>query len=247
MVRAAVAVGMQGGLAQVRGGALERHRARRAQRVPTVSVLVGDLDVADWYWGQWQRGHETAVVRVAGAESKDVLGAWLASKVVRDALRDAFYEQATRAHAVSRAELCARIAAHAEPQRDALLEQLCAGLEDWTPELVAAAHAASPEPLTRLVRRGFPGALAELDARLPRGLPSLAWRSSRDLVRSAFDGALSTLVALAEAVPRTELAIVVTEEQLAAWEVGARPRIAAFIREGVLRLEPALVAEAQRR
>jgi very-short-patch-repair endonuclease len=229
---------MQGAPVQIRGAALERHRARRAQRVPTVTVLLGEPDVAEWYWARWQRSQQTTTVRVAGAQSKDVLGTWLASKPVCQALREALLEQASRAYEVSRAELWTRIDAHADGQREALHEQLSARLADWPPALIAAALGSSDEALPGLVRRGFPAALGALDARLPRGLPALLWRSSSDLMAKSLDGPFSTLVAIAEAAPRVELALAVTVEQLALWQQGARPRSAALIREGIVRLEP---------
>jgi hypothetical protein len=223
---------------EVQGSVLDWHRARRAQRVPTLTVFVGDAYAAEWYWRRWQGSHETPVVHVAGCTTKDTLGAWLDSKAVRDELSEAFYEQAANAHGASVTELRVRIDAHAPAERERLYEQLSTGMEGWTPTLVAAVLHTTEHALARVVRRGFPGTLAELDGRLRRGLPALLWTASNDLVASAFDGSLSTLVAIAEGVPRVELAIAVTREQLAAWERRAHPRRLALVREGLVRLEP---------
>jgi very-short-patch-repair endonuclease len=229
---------MRGVAAQFQGAALERHRARRAQRVPTVSLLIADPAVGEWYWSEWQRAHDTRVVQALGGALPELLVGWLGARSVREELRAAFERAAAAATGVSVEELCARIAAHAEGQRETLLEQLCASTPGWPLELVAAALSDEDGALPSVALLDFPATLARIDALVPGALPALIVRVRPEMPFNELDQALSALVQVAEAAPGVELAIVLDEYQLSDWESRAEEREAALVREGLLWLEP---------
>ena len=229
---------MRGVAAQIQGAALERHRARRAQRVPTVSVLLGDPVVGEWYWSTWQREHETRVVQVVGGALPELLAGWLGARVVREELCAAFERAAAAATGTTVAELRARIAAHAEGQRGLMVEQLCASTPGWPLELVAAVLSDDAGALPGVALLDFPQTLARVDLLVPGALPALIARLRHEMPFNDLDQALSALVQVAEAAPSVELAIVLTEYQLSDWESRAHDREAAIVREGLLRLEP---------
>ncbi len=57
-------------------GPLDRHAERRRQRVPTVSLLVGAPDVAEWTWRRWQRCSGFSGATVTACDVEGALRQW---------------------------------------------------------------------------------------------------------------------------------------------------------------------------
>lgn len=64
------------------GLVLERHRSRRLQGVPTLSVLIGDDDVARWCWSRWQAAAALPFVCSDAATWHGLLTDWLSPVAV---------------------------------------------------------------------------------------------------------------------------------------------------------------------
>src|SRR5262245_47783735 len=95
----------------IQGLVFERHRSRRAQGVPTLSVLLGDADAAEWVWCRWQRTRGTDVERVRGGDLADMLGDWLAQASVLAALERELLRRGAAARGVSSEEFALTLAA----------------------------------------------------------------------------------------------------------------------------------------
>jgi very-short-patch-repair endonuclease len=138
---------------------------------------------------------------------------------------------------VSVEELCVRVAAHAQSQRDALAERLSRQV-GWSSSLVLCALKDGEEELLGWVSADSSTALAELWAALPSGLPALLARAPENAGSGWFGEAASSLIQIAEAVPRAELAMAATEEDICSWQRGAQPRERSLLGEGLIQLEP---------
>jgi hypothetical protein len=83
--------------------AFERHRRRRAQGVPTVTVNIGDADIAEGCWSEWQRAHGALPSVATGAGPEHILHDWLATPVVRSMFASNFVQHGARTQRVRRA------------------------------------------------------------------------------------------------------------------------------------------------
>ncbi|HWO14803.1 MAG TPA: hypothetical protein VNN80_35110 [Polyangiaceae bacterium] len=149
---------------------LARHRERRARGVPTLSVLVGDVDVAQWCWMRWQRAEASAFVCSNAMSGDAVLGEWLSSS----------------APALS----------------------------------------------------GAPRSLAEIEAATRAALPGLLALPPRSTSSGDLSSLLSTLLRIAETVPRIELACALSEAQFVRWRLEADANELQLVAEGLIGVEP---------
>jgi very-short-patch-repair endonuclease len=201
--------------------------------VPTVSVLLGEQEVWEWAWSRWQRSQRLPCTLARGASREALLREWLCDARTLAAARAALFERAAPALGASSSELEARARAHSAAQQPAFSAQLerASGLDR---ELIQALLEDGAAVLRWLGAdaRALPR-IAEL---LGPRLPALFWCRPEPEPESWLAEACSTLIALAEAVPRAELALALDEADFARWRARAKPREAALLGAGVLRL-----------
>lgn len=222
---------------QLHSAALERHRHRRAQGVPTITVLLGDPEVSEWYWTVWQQSRQTSVTCSSASSLKNTLQDWLSEGALQPAFVEAFFRHAAQVDGVTSQELQARIAAHAASQREALVERT-SRRTGWRPSLVAAALSDDRDALPTLAYTTFPRGLTDICATLSTTLPALLLRPGGNAEPSWFGDSVSMLLRIAEAVPQAEVALAAPESELSRWQKQAQPREAALLREGLLKLQP---------
>lgn len=213
---------------------LSRHRLRRAQGIPTISVLVGAPDVSEWVWESWLRssGRNAASVRAgAGAE---LLTGWLSDACVRQ-------------------RFAARIKEHVAAQVGLAADDYgawLAGMSTWQfDDMVASLvplFGCSETLLISGLKSPDAWAVQGDEARLVTDFASVATQlgeSSPGLLCVCAEGAAAlsselvrALAVIAEAAPHVDFGVV-AGPRLEFLNVGCTGRDAAFLREGVLRLE----------
>ncbi|MBN9687552.1 MULTISPECIES: DUF559 domain-containing protein [unclassified Corallococcus] len=231
--------------------ALDRHGRRRAEGIPTLSVLEGPEALGEALWSQWAARHGLAVVEVSGEDAHEAALGWArALAATRDLGADA--------EALATFSLTAANPRHTPVfrgktahERRVLLDALPppAMLADATwalcRELVMGREAVVPGTLPEAVRTAFaksPGAgLRALHALVPPG--------QAPVVRMAVGEApsyrgLQVGAALSNALPALAVACVVSSEALGAFLAGGETRLKAMVREGVVAVpEPASGAQ----
>jgi very-short-patch-repair endonuclease len=222
----------------IQGLVFERHRSRRDQGVPTLGVLIGDLEATEWVWSRWQRSRERTFACVDAGALAGMLGQWVSSAGVLALLRRELLRRGAAARGVSAEEFALTLAAFVRGRRREGVDEISAWV-DQSPELVGIVAEGDGAGLLAWVLAGFPRALAELDAALLEGLPGLFARVPVTAGPDALDDAGSSLIRIAEAAPRVELAVTVTEAQLAGWRQRADARERHLLGEGLIRIEPA--------
>jgi very-short-patch-repair endonuclease len=222
----------------IHGLVFDRHRSRRAQRVPTLSVLIGDAEAAEWCWSRWQRSRAAAFAAVTGESLAEMLGAWLSKGSVFEALRREILRRGASVRGVSREEFELTLRTFVRGQRREGVDEISAWV-DYSPELVSIVAGGDAEGLLSWALGGFPRSLVEVDRALPDGLPGIFARVSRAPSPSIFDEIVAILIRLAEAVPKVELAMSVTASDLAAWRQRADARKRHLVAEGSIQIEAA--------
>ena len=225
-------------LDHIQGLVLERHRSRRTQGVPTLSVLIGDAEAAEWIWSRWQRSQHRAFACVDGGTLAGMLGQWVSTAAVCAELRREILRRGATARGVSAEEFALTLAAFGRGRRREGVDEISAWLAQ-SPELVSVAAEGDGEALLAWVLAGFPRALTELDGALPAGLPGIFTRVPAAASPDALDDLGASLIRIAESAPRMELAVAVTEAQLAGWRQRADARERHLVGEGLIRIEPA--------
>ena len=229
----------------IQGLVFERHRSRRVQGVPTLSVFIGDAEAAEWVWSRWQRSQSRAFACVAAGALAAMLGQWVSTPAVFAALRREIMRRGAAARGVSAEEFALTLAAFVRGRREGVDE--LSGWVGQSPELVRVAAAGDGAGLLAWVLAGFPRALAELDSALPAGLPGLFARVPAAVSPHVLDDIGASLIRIAEAAPRVELAVAVTEVQLGGWRERADARERHLVGEGLIRIEPAADATGAHR
>src|SRR5260221_12841196 len=103
---------------------LHRHRLRRRQNIPTISVLVGPPSAAEWIWTAWHRASGQRTVVVDGYSEQQVLRAWLADENVQRAISVALRGLVAQRCDVSEEQCDALLASRSPSQLDELLAPL---------------------------------------------------------------------------------------------------------------------------
>ena len=220
------------------GLVLARHRQRRLQGVPTLSVLIGDAEVARWCWSRWQRGSALPFVCLEAGTWDALLGDWLSSGALHAELWRELTARAAAREGVTREELEARFRSHSEGQRQRVIEQLSARL-GWSPALIAAVASEGAQALVDWARQAYPASLSELASVSEVVLPGLLLSAPRAASAGDLCELLDQLLRLSEVLPRLELACALSEAQLVRWRQEADARQLHLIKEGLIRLEPA--------
>jgi very-short-patch-repair endonuclease len=221
----------------IRSTALERHRQRRVQGVPTLSVLLGDPELGAWCWKTWQRERGRSSVITSSGQLEGMLQDWLGNGALRSALLDAIVERAAAASGVSAAEQRARIGAHAAAQTPALVERLSrdSGVHAAT---VGAALCEAEGALPEFVLSGPLERLGEIHAMLGDALPTLLLDSTPEPAMGWLSEACAALIRIAEAVPKLEIALSMSTAYFAAWRKNAPERTLALLRQGRIEVGP---------
>jgi very-short-patch-repair endonuclease len=219
------------------GLVLARHRQRRLQGVPTLSVLIGESEVARWCWTRWQGASALPFVCSEAATWAALLGDWLSNGPLHAELWRELMTRAAVREGVAREELEVRFRSHAEAQRQRVIEQLSARL-GWSTPLISAISSEKAEPLADWVRAGYPASLSELASVSEVVMPGLLLSAPRAASAGELCELLGQLLRLSEVLPRLELACALSEAQLVRWRQEADARQLHLIKEGLIRLEP---------
>jgi very-short-patch-repair endonuclease len=217
---------------------LARHRNRRAQGVPTLSVLIGDVEIAHWCWTRWQSASALPFVCSDAATWDALLADWLSSGALRATLWRELTARVAAREGVTREESEVRFRSHAEGQRQRLIEQASARL-GWSKALIAAIVSEDASALIGWLCSTCPASLSELASVLGAELPGLLLRAPRTATAGELCDLLGNLLRWSEVLPRLELACALTEAQLVRWRQEADARQLHLIKEGLIRLEPA--------
>lgn len=212
-------------------GPLRRHRQRREQGIPTVTVFVGPPGVAEWVWMQWQREspHARAIV-VQGF--RKALHDWLAEPHLLASLLGKIRQRVAALEDVAYAELQSLLASRASVQREALMSRAASELDvpvDWVRHALQG-EAGGPQPTFD------DAAAANLIRKLTGSLPGVLMRI-RGCDTEVVDLA-QMLYGLTERAPELEVALALDDSAIAALEQSASPRIFRSLMEGRIALHP---------
>jgi very-short-patch-repair endonuclease len=225
---------------------LEWHRRRRGQGVPTVTLLVGDADVAEWLWSSWQSasGARSRTIAVPAAREPNdtsrnapararILEEWLSGELVREALRQRFVSRAAARQHTSPEELRARISARSPGELAEFAEREALTLEIPAPIVAGIFQQAS---LAELVNQDFKH-LAPIARLLGGALPPLLVQGS-GAPREQLADTCAALVELVESATAAELALALGPDEYQALTANVPERISALLREGMLKIQP---------
>lgn len=216
---------------------LARHRDRRAQGVPTLSVLVGDVEIACWCWTGYQRASATPFVCSGAASGDAALRDWLSSGALHAALLRELISHGAQQERVTSEAFDARLRSWADGQRERAFEQLSARL-GWSPALIAAVASPGAGAIASWAGDNLARSLAELESVSHTALPGLFVQPPRAASTGELRLLLSTALRIAEAAPRLEIACALTEAQLVRWRQEADLRELQLVGEGLIRVEP---------
>jgi very-short-patch-repair endonuclease len=209
---------------------IERHRQRRAQDVPTVTVLAGDRRVGAWLWHSTPSLGGHASVVASGSERDTVLAQWLGGTELRAALHASILALMANDAGVSTPELVSRKA----------------GRSPWQLEQMAERTAIAHELALSTVRAalGLPPAPAEPASsvlvltqahRLLGIVPPLLV----DPDSASMDGlsrAAMMVTEFAEATPQADVGLLLGDISLDSLRPGIPDRVLTILREGVVHL-----------
>jgi very-short-patch-repair endonuclease len=214
---------------------LERHRRRRSQGVPTITLLLGEPNVADWLWSSWQSasGVRSFTSRAAGSR-RELSARWLSSAGLREAFQRRFRELLAARHAVSLEELEARLGARGPSELREFAEREALGL--GLPRELALAALDRTASLSELVAADLRSMLPALARVLGNQLPALLIQSD-DHDPATFADAACALLEIVEAVPAAEIALAARAAAPKILEGRLPSRLVTLLREGTLRLE----------
>ncbi len=209
---------------------LRRHRRRRQQGVPTVSVLVGPPGVAEWVWSRWQRGMNARSI-VAG-EWEEVLRDWLEEPSLAGDLAAALRDALGELEGVGRAELASLVRGRSPSQLEVLVAHAAQHLrvpDAWVRHALGLAGASAT------LRRAAPRAVARAAQLLGGALPALLVRSRTS---ARVPELAQALFAVTEQTPATELALALDDGAMTALRASAEPRLYTALAEGLIALRP---------
>jgi very-short-patch-repair endonuclease len=213
---------------------LDRHRSRRLSGIPTVSVLLGECDAAEWLWEGWQRAAGRANVSIVGATHVELLRGWLSDEHVRVRVGERIRARAAEFMGLTTAECGARIAGQSSWQFDDLIVSLVPVLGCST-ELVLSAlgrnRVAPSVPETERLVADFAWIAQQLGGSAP-GLLLLVPAGFDTLP----DSVARCLAGIAEAAPSLDFGVA-PGLHFSLTGSGAAPRDVALLREGVLRID----------
>ncbi len=209
---------------------LERHRSRREQAVPTITVLVGPQRSPEWLWRRWQRPAPALVV--TAARGTEVLEQWLGRGAAREEIQRALLDVVAAVIGIPRSDLGGVLAGRSPAQLETLALRAAAHADvdvDWM------RHALALPCSNGLVGAEIPASLGKLLA-LAGQLPPLLVRPTG--ATPALRDVVDTLYRISEEAPRAEVALALDEQALRLLRSGAPPRVIASLMEGLVMLRP---------
>jgi very-short-patch-repair endonuclease len=210
---------------------LDRHRSRRLRGIPTVTVLLGEPEVAEWLWESWQQGSGRANVSVACTTASELMGGWLTDERVRSRIGDRVRARVAESLGISAAECSARIAAQSSWQFDDLLASLVPVL-GCSAEVLASTFEERATPISAL---GSAADFAWVVSQLGDTSPGLLLRDSP--ASNAFsDNLIRVLAGIAEVAPHLDFGVAAGPSLLLAGSESVQREVA-LLREGVLRVD----------
>jgi hypothetical protein len=220
-------------------GPLDRHAERRRQRVPTVSLLVGAPDVAEWTWRRWQRRSGLVGATVTACDVEAALREWALLTHLARPIADWLRGLEADRQSLPVREVNARLSALGGDQRAAFVDAWAREF-DCPAELVSAVLDHDKRGFADALASSFLRGLRLVSRALGQHLPGL-------LVHGGSEGDVdwtrrSVLSALqiAEAAPGLAVAIGVN---MVTWREAFATlpdRDRTLLREGIVRLEPKL-------
>lgn len=209
---------------------LDRHRMRRLQAVPTLTVLLGPPGAAEWLWTR--RHREGPAVLVKAARRAEVLAQWLGHDSAREWVEGALRSAIAEVEGISEEAITSVIGGRSPAQLEGLATR-CAVQKDiplgWVRRAVGLPCAEPDyehEPLEVLGKL-----LALLESPPPLLVrPAATAESLVDVAR--------TLYALTEVAPHAEVALAVDEWSLDVLRSRAPERVSTALWEGLVVLRP---------
>jgi very-short-patch-repair endonuclease len=210
--------------------------------VPTVTLLVGDADVAEWLWSSWQsasgaRSRTTAAAPASAAKPASartrILEEWLSGEFVRETLRQKFLSRAAARQHTTPEELRARIAARSPGELLPFIEREALAVEIPSP---VVAGIFQDHRLPELVDREF-SHLLPIARLLGGALPPLLVQGG-GAAREVLAETGAVLAEIVEATPSAELALALGADDFEALGASVPDRVLALLREGVLKIQP---------
>lgn len=208
---------------------LERHRSRRLQAVPTITVLAGAAGAPEWLWMCWHHANSTAIVKASQAEQ--VLEQWLGQGPVIERIHEALLDRIAGLEGVAREELTGLCAGRSTAQ-----------LEDW------ATHSAAQldvdiDWVRRALRLPTLGPSYRFDRRSLAVLLALAGDPPPLLVRpagspEALVDVVHALYSFSESAPQADIALALDEGALHRLQSILPERIVSVLMEGLIKVRP---------
>jgi very-short-patch-repair endonuclease len=211
-------------------GLLDRHRRRRTQGIPTVTVLQGDRQVAAWLWGSMPSvgGHRWVVAK--GFEAGALVAQWVGNSEVASALHAAILGLMANDAGTSTEELVCRLAGRSAWQLEHLAEQTAVAHE------LELSKVRSAMGMSSVAREPASPAVELLQAqrllgRVPPLLVDPGSDSESDLCRAAI-----ATVEFAELLPQGEVGLMLGHAS--ADMLGSRvpDRVGMMLKEGLAHL-----------
>lgn len=209
---------------------LERHRSRRLQAVPTITVLMGPTGASEWLWRRWHCA--SPVVLVTAARRAEVVAQWLGRSPALEQIQRSLLEAIAGVEEVSRDELSSVLAGRSPAQLEALASRVALQIGvgvDWVRRVL-----------------GLPASAPQRDLESHDGLARLLALTGKVpplLVRSASDAeslveVATTLYTIAEWAPQADVALALDERGLRLLRSSAPQRVSTALMEGLVVLRP---------
>lgn len=211
---------------------LDRHRERRLQHVPTLSVLVGAPDAGDWVWASWHRRDSRKHWVASGSNAEVIFEQWLCSDAVESTVRVAVLDALAGQQSTSVVEMSARLSALGPQQLVDLVDRASVSLDCW--DGILRSGVGLRRTTGRDLHDAFPRSVRSLSRLVD--LPSLLLSpaNENDALELARLG-----IEIAEAVPQLDTGLALSAPLLSRLKNDLRPgHLARFI-EGVVLLRPA--------
>jgi very-short-patch-repair endonuclease len=210
---------------------LLRHRERRVQGLPTVTLLAGDRRVASWLWRSQSIEHRQAVVSAA-VQRDELLEDWLGGPATLGEMHAVMLRMIADAEAIPTTELLCRFVSRSTWQLEQLAERHAPALGVDT-AMVLRAFGIRAEPRSAALNAGWPQTVERLLGTLP-SLLVVPGSDTTDTLRTA----VRTLSEIAEAVPKAEIGLAVEVAALDSLQQSLSDRLSTMLAEGLVVLKP---------
>jgi very-short-patch-repair endonuclease len=211
---------------------LLRHRERRAQGLPTVTVLAGDRRVASWLWRTRHTADCLPPVISAAVERDALIDEWLGSLRTIAEVHAAMLQSIADAEGTSATELLSQVGSRGPWQLEQLAERHAGalGLDATT---VLRAFGLTVEAKDQASNARWPKEVATLLGKLPSLLIVPEFETAETLRRAA-----KTLGEVAEAVPSAEVGLAVEPGVVEGLLLSLPDRLSSMLVEGLVLLKP---------